>query len=87
VVAGRLINGYSVNDWTLGLLYRVHSSSSIWLQAAGMYKVRPARACVRVGVVCVRACVWVGGGWPTGGSRLCVRAGVLARCVHRCGVD
>lgn len=29
----------SVNDWTLGLLYRVHSSSSIWLQAAGMYKV------------------------------------------------
>lgn len=39
VVAGRLINGYSVNDWTLGLLYRVHSSSSIWLQAAGMYKV------------------------------------------------
>lgn len=30
----------SVNDWTLGLLYRVHSSSSIWLQAAGMYKVR-----------------------------------------------
>jgi hypothetical protein len=31
----------SVNDWTLGLLYRVHSSSSIWLQAAGMYKVGP----------------------------------------------
>jgi hypothetical protein len=29
----------SVNDWTLGLLYRVHSSSSIWLQAAGMYRV------------------------------------------------
>jgi hypothetical protein len=24
VVSGRLINGYSVNDWTLGLLYRVH---------------------------------------------------------------
>jgi hypothetical protein len=40
VVAGRLINGYSVNDWTLGLLYRVHSSSSIWLQAAGIWKVR-----------------------------------------------
>lgn len=35
----------SVNDWTLGLLYRVHSSSSIWLQAAGMYKVR-AVCCV-----------------------------------------
>lgn len=34
----------SVNDWTLGLLYRVHSSSSIWLQAAGMYKVRPMPA-------------------------------------------
>ncbi|WIA28167.1 hypothetical protein OEZ86_010735 [Tetradesmus obliquus] len=39
VVSGRLINGYSVNDWTLGLLYRVHSSSSIWLQAAGIWKV------------------------------------------------
>lgn len=35
-MAGRLINGFSVNDWTLNLLYRVHSSSSIWLQAAGV---------------------------------------------------
>lgn len=39
VVAGRLINGYSVNDWTLGVVYRAHSSSSIWLQAAGIWQV------------------------------------------------
>jgi hypothetical protein len=34
-----MINGYSVNDWTLGVLYRAHSSSSIWLQAAGIWQV------------------------------------------------
>jgi hypothetical protein len=47
----------SVNDWTLGLLYRVHSSSSIWLQAAGMYKVRPHfdAAAASCGSVCAHA--------------------------------
>ena len=39
VVGGRMINGYSVNDWTLGVLYRAHSSSSMWLQAAGIWQV------------------------------------------------
>lgn len=39
VIAGRFINGYSVNDWTLGLVFKAHSGNSIWNQAAGIWRV------------------------------------------------
>lgn len=63
----------SVNDWTLGLLYRVHSSSSIWLQAAGMYKVRVAP---RMSCVCPPQVVAVCPCWASG-TKAYMQAGLL----------
>jgi Protein of unknown function (DUF726) len=43
VVSGRFINGYSVNDvWTLGLVFKAHSSNSVVHQAAGLWQVGPS---------------------------------------------
>lgn len=70
----------SVNDWTLGLLYRVHSSSSIWLQAAGMYKVE-VPGWVAVG----QAVRWqaLAAGVDCQGDLLCVYCCVCCVCCTR----
>ncbi|KIY98379.1 putative membrane protein [Monoraphidium neglectum] len=39
VVAGRLVNAYSVNDWSLQILFRAHSASSLYTAAAGCWRV------------------------------------------------
>ena len=39
VVAGRLVNAYSVNDWSLQILFRAHSAGSLYTAAAGCWRV------------------------------------------------
>ena len=38
-VAGRLVNAYSVNDWSLSILFRAHSAGSLYTAAAGCWRV------------------------------------------------
>jgi hypothetical protein len=39
MVAGRLVSAYSVNDWSLQILFRAHSASSLYTAAAGCWRV------------------------------------------------
>lgn len=39
MVAGRLVNAYSFNDWSLQILFRAYSTSSLYTAAAGCWRV------------------------------------------------